>query len=159
MRGEVVEIVTTISSFDLIYLSVAIEVFFSANVQSLANFTSPQAVFCLSVLQGKPNTNLADMQYRASLGFFLRLFFVVEKSLIIKNKKLFLTPRGKNFLIFSATQCISAISVFPYGCNILENGIRSDKIFFARLLTFLEENLATDKKMRGNTSQSNKTER
>ena len=49
-------------------------------------------------------------------------------------------------MIFSATQCISAISVFPYGCNILENGIRSDEIFFARLLTFLEENLATDKK-------------
>ena len=40
-RGEVVEIVATISSFYLILLSVAIEVFFSANVLHLANFTSP----------------------------------------------------------------------------------------------------------------------
>ena len=46
-----VEIVATISSFDLILLSVAIEVFFSANVQSLANFTSPKAVFLSGMLQ------------------------------------------------------------------------------------------------------------
>ena len=127
-------------------LSVAFWGFPRGKCSSPRKFHLTASRFLFECVAGKPNTNLADMQYRASLGFFLRLFFEVEKSLIIKNKKLFLTPRGKNFLIFSATQCISSISVFPYGCNILENGIRSDEIFFARFLTFLGENLATDKK-------------
>lgn len=73
-RGDKVEIVATISSLYLILLSVAVEVFFSANVLHLANFIPPNAVFRLSLLQGEPNTNPGDMQYRASLGFFLRLF-------------------------------------------------------------------------------------
>ena len=72
-RRNRVEIVATISSLYLILLSVAVEVFFSANVLRLANFISPNAVFRLSLLQGEPNTKLADMQYRASLGFFLCL--------------------------------------------------------------------------------------
>ena len=45
LKGNYVEIVATISSFYLILLSVAIEVFFSANVLHLANFTSPHTVF------------------------------------------------------------------------------------------------------------------
>ena len=73
-RGNKVEIVATISTLYLILLSVAIEVFLSANVLHLANFIPPNAVFRVSLLQGEPNTKLADMQYRASLGFFLRLF-------------------------------------------------------------------------------------
>ena len=44
-RGNKVEIVATISSLYLILLSVAIEVFLSANVLHLANFISPNAVF------------------------------------------------------------------------------------------------------------------
>ena len=84
-----VEIVATISSFYLILLSVAFEVFFSANVQSLANFISPNAVLKFRYVAGKPNTNLADSQYRAALRFARLFFFVVlvkvEKSLIIKK--------------------------------------------------------------------------
>ena len=71
-RGYEVENVATFSSFYLIYLSVAIEVFPSANVLNLANFTSPNAVL-IGYVAGKPNTKIADSQYRASFHF-ARLF-------------------------------------------------------------------------------------
>ena len=50
-----------------------------------------------SVLQDEPNTDLAASQYRALLGFFLRFFSEVEKSLIKKIKKLFLAHGEKLF--------------------------------------------------------------
>ncbi len=61
---------------------------YPANVLNLANFNAPNAVL-IGYVAGKPNTNLADSQYRASFHF-ARLFslidfFKVEKSLIIKK--------------------------------------------------------------------------
>ena len=52
------------------------EVFPSANVLNLANFTSPNAVL-IGYVAGKPNTKLADSQYRASFHF-ARLFSFID---------------------------------------------------------------------------------
>ena len=47
---------------------------YPANVLNLANFISPNAVLKFRYVAGKPNTDLADSQYRAALSFFLRCF-------------------------------------------------------------------------------------
>ena len=84
-RRNKVEIVATISSLYLILLSVAVEVFLSANILHLANFISPNAVFRLSVLQASLTQILPICNIVLRSAFFFVYLVVVEKSLIRKK--------------------------------------------------------------------------
>ena len=54
---------------------------FSRQMFSTSQISPHRKPFFIGYVAGKPNTNIADSQYRASLGFFLYYLIKVKKAL------------------------------------------------------------------------------